>query len=76
VLELKDKLRVLPRPATGPAAALRGEAPRADLVSALANLGYRPTQAEAAAQAALEKLPSAELEALLREALRTLRTAS
>ncbi len=76
VLELKDKVKVLPRAATGPAAVSPGEGPRADLISALANLGYRPTQAEAAAEAALEKLGSAELEALLREALRTLRTAS
>jgi Holliday junction DNA helicase RuvA len=76
VLELKDKVKVLPRAATGPARAVRGEGPRADLVSALANLGYRPTQAEAAAEVALEKLPGAELEALLREALRTLRTGS
>ncbi len=76
VLELKDKVKVLPRAARGSAAAPRGEGPRADLISALANLGYRPTQAEAAAETALEKLPGAELEALLREALRTLRTAS
>ncbi|HVP60721.1 MAG TPA: Holliday junction branch migration protein RuvA [Myxococcaceae bacterium] len=76
VLELKDKVKVLPRTAAGAAAGPRGEGPRSDLVSALANLGYRPAQAEVAAEAALEKLPGAELEALLREALRTLRTAS
>jgi holliday junction DNA helicase RuvA len=76
VLELKDKVKVLPRAAAGPAAGPRADGPRADLISALANLGYRPTQAEAAAEAAVEKLPGAELEALLREALRTLRTAS
>ena len=74
VLELKDKVKVLPCAAAGPAAGPRADGPRADLISALANLGYRPTQAEAAAEAALEKLPGAELEALLREALRTLRT--
>ena len=76
VLELKDKVKVLPR--STPAAASRpaDEGARADLVSALANLGYRPAQAEAAAEAALNKLGPAELEALLREALRTLRTAS
>ena len=55
---------------------LRPRTARADLVSALANLGFRPAQAEAAAEAALNKLGPAELEALLREALRTLRTAS
>jgi Holliday junction DNA helicase RuvA len=76
VLELKEKVKVLPRPAPGPRAVPRDEGARADLVSALANLGYRPAQAEAAAEAALEKLGAAELEALLREALRTLRTAS
>ena len=76
VLELKDKVKVLPRSGRGPRAVRRDEGARADLVSALANLGYRPTQAEAAAEAALEKLGAAELEALLREALRTLRTTS
>ena len=76
VLELREKVKVLPR--STPAAASRPleEGARADLVSALANLGYRPAQAEAAADAALDKLGPAELEALLREALRTLRTAS
>ena len=76
VLELKDKVKVLPR--STPAAASRppAEGARADLVSALSNLGYRPAQAEAAAEAALNKLGPAELETLLREALRTLRTAS
>lgn len=77
VLELREKVKVLPR-STPEAASRRPveEGARADLVSALANLGYRPAQAEAAADAALDKLGPAELEALLREALRTLRTAS
>ena len=48
VLELKDKVKVLRGPhlprARGPAP--RAEGRRADLVSALANLGYRPAQAE------------------------------
>ena len=76
VLELKEKVKTLPRAAPSRAGEPRIEGPRADLVSALANLGYRPAQAEAAAEAALEKLGAAELKALLREALRTLRTAS
>jgi Holliday junction DNA helicase RuvA len=76
VLELKDKVKLLPRAASAGPAAAKVEGPRADLVSALANLGYRPAQAEAAAQAALEALGPVNLEALLREALRTLRTAS
>jgi holliday junction DNA helicase RuvA len=76
VLELKDKVKVLPRSDAAPAQRPSDEGARSDLVSALANLGYRPAQAEAAAEAALAKLGAAELEALLREALRTLRTAS
>ena len=75
VLELKEKVKVLPRAAAGPRAVPEDEGARADLVSALANLGYRPAQAEAAAEAALDKLGAAELEALLREALRALSTA-
>ncbi|MHB1846459.1 MAG: Holliday junction branch migration protein RuvA [Deltaproteobacteria bacterium] len=46
-----------------------------ELVSALLGLGYRPAQAEGAARAAHEALPGAELPALLREALKTLRVA-
>ncbi|HZJ55013.1 MAG TPA: Holliday junction branch migration protein RuvA [Myxococcaceae bacterium] len=76
VLELKDKVKVLPRSTAAPAVRATDEGARSDLVSALANLGYRPAQAEAAAEAALAKLGAAELEALLREALSTLRTAS
>ena len=76
VLELKDKVKVLPRSTSPAAARPPDEGARADLVSALANLGYRPAQAEAAADAALGKLGPGELEPLLREALRTLRTAS
>ena len=75
VLELKDKVKVLPRAPSAPATGPRAAGARADLVSALANLGYRPAQAEAAAEAALDKLGAAELEALLREALRALSTA-
>ena len=76
VLELKDKVKVLPRSTPSAASRPAAEGARADLVSALANLGFRPAQAEAAAEAALNKLGPAELETLLREALRTLRTAS
>jgi len=76
VLELKDKVKLLPRAESAGRAAAKVEGPRADLVSALANLGYRPAQAEAAAEAALETLGPVNLETLLREALRTLRTAS
>jgi holliday junction DNA helicase RuvA len=76
VLELREKVKVLPRSAAAPVSRPSDEGARSDLVSALANLGYRPAQAEAAAEAALVKLGAAELEALLREALRTLRTGS
>jgi Holliday junction DNA helicase RuvA len=76
VLELREKVKALPRSTPEAASRPAEEGARADLVSALANLGYRPAQAEAAAEAALDKLGPAELEALLREALRTLRTAS
>ena len=76
VLELKDKVKVLPRSGAAQAPRPSDEGARSDLVSALANLGYRPAQAEAAAEAALAKLGAAELEALLREALRALRTAT
>ena len=66
-------MRLLPREKRSARAAPEG--PRADLVSALANLGYRPAQAEAAAEAALQKLGAAGLEPLLREALRSLSSA-
>jgi Holliday junction DNA helicase RuvA len=47
----------------------------ADLVSALLNLGYKAPQAERAAQMAGERLgPEAEFQALLREALKALRS--
>jgi Holliday junction DNA helicase RuvA len=77
VLELKDKVRLL-EPAAGATPSSR--APLAatasgDLVSALVNLGYKPAQAEAAAASVVERLgEGAALEALLREALKALRT--
>ena len=47
--------------------------PADDLMAALLALGYRPAQAEAAAAQAREKLPGAELDPLVREALKALR---
>ncbi len=47
--------------------------PDDDLMAALLALGYRPAQAEAAAAHAREKLPGAELDPLVREALKVLR---
>jgi len=76
VLELKEKVKLMhqgPEDASG----ARPSAPAAtgDLVSALVNLGYRETQAEAAATAALERTgPDATFEVQFREALKSLRT--
>lgn len=79
VLELRDKVsRIGVSPESGPA---RGE-PRAtsraggglesDVAAALGNLGYKPGDADRAAEAALREDPSAPLEAVLRRALRLL----
>lgn len=77
VLELRDKVKLLAvegaasaAPAT---AADRGA--RADLISALVNLGYKQPQAEKAADVAAEKAgEGAPFEAQFREALKALRT--
>jgi Holliday junction DNA helicase RuvA len=77
VLELKDKVNLLDPVSGAGATPRRASASGAagDLVSALVNLGYRPAQAEAAAAAVVERLGEATpLEALLREALKALRT--
>jgi len=69
VLELKEKAKAL---ATGPQVGGTAAA-RRDLVSALENLGYRPADAEAVAEAVAGRLGAeAPFEALFREALRTL----
>jgi Holliday junction DNA helicase RuvA len=77
VLELKDKVKELHLEAVArgatPAAPVAG--PKSDLVSALLNLGYKPPQAEKAADVASERLgPEANFQALFREALKVLRT--
>ncbi len=76
VLELKEKVRnlaVLPSAASAPSAQPAG-GQREDLISALVNLGYKPAQAEKAAEAAEEKAgEGAPLDALIREALRAAR---
>jgi len=74
VLELRDKVKVVALERR--AAKEGGEAPAAksDLVSALVNLGYKPQQAEKAADAAGERAGAdAPFEALFREALKALR---
>jgi Holliday junction DNA helicase RuvA len=76
VVELKDKVQTLALAA--PALFAAGEAPqgiRDDLVSALVNLGYKPAQAEKAAELAAQKAGAeAPLEELIREALRAARS--
>jgi Holliday junction DNA helicase RuvA len=74
VMELKDKMGGFAAP-SGSGAALRATSgERGDLVSALVNLGYKPAQAEKAAEQA-EKKAGAEagLDVLIREALRAAR---
>jgi len=70
-MELKERAGTLPAGAgTGPAARASGGA-GADALSALANLGFRPAEAETAVAAAQEELgPAAGLDALVRLALR------
>lgn len=77
VVELKDKMqafaRTVPAPA-GAAAKASAGGNRDDLVSALVNLGYKPAQAEKAAEIAEQKAGAdAGLDALIREALRAAR---
>jgi holliday junction DNA helicase RuvA len=76
VLELRDKVKLVALEA-GTAAAGEGPANsnRADVVSALVNLGYKPQQAEKAAEVAEGRAgEEAPFEALFREALKGLRT--
>ena len=72
VLELKDKVKGIAQEAA-PSRVSSG--PRADLISALLNLGYKPAVAEKAADTALESGgEEATFEVLFREALKGLRT--
>lgn len=69
ILELKDKISSLHATTSGP----RPTSPeRADLLSALSNLGYSSAEAERAATEALKAHPDAALGDLLREALRAI----
>jgi Holliday junction DNA helicase RuvA len=72
VLELKDRLAPPASPAveTAPPAALVVERLRADLLSALSNLGYHRPQAERAVESALAADPDAVFEGAMRRALR------
>ncbi len=72
-LELKDRL---PLPAVLPGAPAAAEPPQnqlqEDLISALLNLGYQRLPAEKAIDAVLMRLPEAQFEQALREALRSM----
>lgn len=78
VVELKGQVKqlgVIPASvaAAAPSAAQAKAGLRAELTSALANLGYKPTQIEPLAEALVRELPEAGFEALIREALARLR---
>jgi Holliday junction DNA helicase RuvA len=75
VLELKDKMKLLSADAgTAPSSGKTSPGAKADLVSALINLGYKDTQAQSAADAVLDAQgDEAPFELLFREALKALR---
>ncbi len=73
VVELRDKVAELEGEigaAGAPAAATGGD--EEDLVSALVNLGYKPAHAERAVTEALSEAPDADMQTLLRAALKRL----
>jgi holliday junction DNA helicase RuvA len=72
VLELKDRLAQLVVPAGAVAGGSPGDRLRADLLSALQNLGYHRPLAEKAVEAALKGASDATFETALRGALREL----
>jgi len=74
VLELRDRLMQLVAPTTAGATPIVSAADRfrADLLSALQNLGYHRQQAEKAIDAAVTSSPDATFEQALRGALREL----
>src|SRR3954464_2014651 len=67
-LELKDRLPQAPAASTD--LATEADDAKADLLSALTNLGYNRAVAEKAVEAALKKAPDAGFEQLLRDILR------
>jgi len=70
-LELKDRLPLATTAASGrPEDAAPGDEMRADLMSALTNLGYKGPVAERAVDSALKKTPGAPFEDVLRDILR------
>ncbi len=75
VLELKDRVKVVALKTRQQPTPPVEQSLRQDLVSALVNLGYKPAQAEKAADAAAERVGSdAQFELLFREALKGLRS--
>ena len=74
VLELRDRLAQIALPqAAGASTALAGpERVRADLLSALQNLGYHRPQADKAVESVLKSTPDATFEQALKAALREL----
>lgn len=77
VLELREKVKLIQvqQTAEGAGQPAQASGARNDLISALVNLGYKPPQAEKAADVAAESAGSdAPFEAQFREALKALRT--
>ncbi|HSN15299.1 MAG TPA: Holliday junction branch migration protein RuvA [Anaeromyxobacteraceae bacterium] len=72
VVELKDKLLALAR-AAGPAKGKAAGGILEQLAQALVGLGYKPAQAEEAAQALRDEVEGRTLDELLREALKRMR---
>jgi Holliday junction DNA helicase RuvA len=72
VVELKEKLALLAR-AAGPGKARPGAGVLEQLRQALVNLGYKPPQADAAADALRNEAEGKRLDELLRDALKRLR---
>jgi Holliday junction DNA helicase RuvA len=77
LFNLKDRVLEIAASSTGlrPGTSERQERSASDeLISALLALGYRPAQAEAAAQAVRNRAPEADLSILVREALKVLQS--
>lgn len=72
VLELKDRLPIVPVATAGTTDAAEGPAMRDDLLSALTNLGYHRPLAEKAVEAAIKHAPDGDFERTLKQALREL----
>ena len=74
IAELKDKMAALPTSIGGSAGNVAPADPEtADAVSALVNLGYRPSEAHGAVASARRQLgPDAVLESVIREGLKEL----